>query len=32
MRVGPAAARQLLGLLRSDDPDLKIRQDAGEGS
>lgn len=30
MRVGPAAARQLLALLRSDDPGLRIKA-GGEG-
>jgi hypothetical protein len=27
MRVGPAAATQLLELLRSDNPDLKVKGD-----
>ena len=32
MRVGPAATKQLLELLRSEDPDLKAKGDEKEGA
>lgn len=31
MRVGPAAARQLLALLRSDAPDLRLKAGGEDG-